>query len=126
MGHKTKGLRKYFYRDRQHEDYRECDGILNQAKEYANLAYLVGLLGEIPQFVARMEQIRKCNAYVRSLLEYHPDPIKAMSGRFCGDPDRDSGKDLDRGSLQLGAGRNASCRGSFTSARSVGLFHVAA
>jgi len=126
MGHKTKGLRKNFYRDRQHSDYRECDGILDQAKEYANLAYLVGILGDLPQYVQRMDQIVKSNAYVRCVLEYHPDPILAMSGRFCRDTDRDSGEDLDRGGLQSGSGRDASGWGSLAPEGSVGLFHVAA
>jgi len=126
MGHKTKGLRKNFYRDRQHEDYRECDGILDQAKEYANLAYLVGILGAIPKYVQRMEKIVKSNAYVRSVLEHHPEPILAMSGRFCGDPDRDSGEDLDRGSLQFGTRRDAGSWGSLATEVTGGVFHIAA
>lgn len=126
MGHKIKGLRKNFYRDQTAGELAVCDGIIDQAKEYANLAYLVGILGNLPQYVQRMEQIFKANAYVRSLLEYHPDPLRAMSGRFCGDPDRDSASDLDRGSLQFGAGWDAGGRGSREAEGSVGLFHIAA
>jgi len=124
MGHKTKGLRKNFYRDQTAGELAVCDGILTEAKEYANLAYLVGIIGEIPQYVQRMEQIRKRNAYVRSVLERHPDPIRTMSGRFCGDPDRDSSEDLDRGSLQSGACGNASRWGSFEEEGVVGFSHV--
>jgi len=126
MGHKIKGLRKNFFRDRQNSDFEEWDGVLNQAKEYANLAYLVGLLGEIPSFIARMEQIRKRNAYVRSVLEHQPDPSRAMSGRFCGDQDKDSYKDLDWGSCKSGAKRDASGWRGFEKESSLALFHLAA
>ena len=118
-----KRIRKY-RRNRKKIDGAKFDGFINQAKEYANLAYLVGILGDIPQYVQRMDQIVKSNAYVRSVLEHHPDPIRALSCRFCGVPDRDSGEYLDRGSLQSGACGNASRWGSLAAEGVVGLFHV--
>lgn len=121
----AKRVRKY-RRNGNRIDGAKFDGIINQAKEYANLAYLVGMVGAVPAYLERMEQIRKSNALVRDLLEHHPDPIIAMSGRFCGDPDRDSSEDLNWGSLQFGTGGHASRRGSRAPEGAVGLFHLAA
>lgn len=125
MGHKTKGLRKNFYRDRQRRDYEKQDGILNTAKEYANLAYLIGIFGKIPSYVARMEEIYKSNAYVRSVLEYHPDPLLAISGRFRGDPDRNSDQDPYRGGMQSERDWNANGGGSRAEKETIGVFHFA-
>jgi len=127
MGTYTRERKKHYRKNGKAIDDALFHGILNQAKEYANLAYLVGLLGDIPAYLERMEQIRKCNAYVRQLLEYHPDPLLAMSGRFFRDPHRDGAQDFDRGGGGSGRDRDAGCGGSGTETKyCFGLFHFAA